>query len=1594
MQGLLAQQVKNEQTYLAAIERGDNALKVADLNTAKAAFEEATKAKPDEAYPKNKLAEINDILGKREAKEAEYQAAIKAGDEALAAKKYDEAKASYQKALGVKPTESYPQEQIGKVDAMIAEAAKEQQEYLAAIERADQALAANQLETALAAYKEAGGIKPAEEYPKNKVKEVESIIAKNAEKDKAYKEKIAEADKAFGSESYEEAKTAYQAAAGLKPNDSYPQNKITEIDGILAARAKKDEEYNAAIQAADQALAAENFTLAKEKYNAAQSIKPDESYPKEKLAEISTIVLKREEIQAAYDKAIQNGDDALASADLDKAKQFFTEAQNIKAEESYPKEKLSEIDGIIKQREAAETEYKETIATADEGLKNMDLEAALSSYQKAAGLKPDETYPKDQITKVQGMMAEAAKEEQDYLAAIERGDQNLQENNWDAALVAFKEAKGIRPNDTYPTDKISEIEGLMAAAAEKDAKYNEAIAAGDKAFQAENYAEAKSSYEAALKIKDDQYPKDQIVAVDEKLAAIAAEKAAEEKLLADYGNFILEGQNKLDAEDYQAALTAYKKAAELKPDEKLPQERITEIENTLAELQAKEEKEARQAELKANYDAKIVEADALMAKEDYNGARESYQQALTIIAGEAYPQGKIEEINKILEDAAEQEELYASAVTAGEELMKQEEWKAAKVKFERAKEIKPDEPFVQKKIDEIDAKLAEIAAEEAAIRLANQKQEETDKQYAALMTEADGLASNSKWIAAKGKYEEALELKDEQEVKDKIQEMDAKIAEEDAKVAAAEQKKLDDQYNALISEADAFFSNNDLEDAKLKYKAALDLKDEQYPRDQLLALQEKENELDAAAEQAKIDAQFQAVLAEADALFDENKPEKAGAKYREALKIKEDQYARDQLKLVDARIAEIVAAQQAKAAKAEIDAQYAQVIAEADQAFENKDYQRAKSKYEEAIGLKEGDSYPTQKLGEIENLMKEQSADDQYNKLILLADNAIKTKDFETAKEQYRKASELKPEESYPNEQLGKIDEMIAAEAAKAEQIKLAQEQEAKKESDYQAAIASGDKLLSDKHYDAAIEQYQLAKGLRPDKSYPSEQIDRIRDIQKANALAAAEKEKEKEEREKRYLEIISLGNKAFKEEDYNTALRQYEAALSMKPGEVYPQNKIKEINSILRGAEEEEKPKEEPKPIAVQTGPKSSVEISAEDEIDKMYAEMWDKQKAEKGSEIEKKRELLNAMQEEDKEKEEARRQNAIERIESISISMRDQQQNTEELNLQNYETVKRNTKEHDERTQELTKESERRRNNNLVDNEANLEANANFRKEKNEESQAKNIDLEREKQDQIDFRKELTEEQRQRIYQEGDNVLLKEEAVRNYNSARAEENLHKNTGDLDQRVKEHREAMKDNESEQNKRTRLEKDKVVVLQEELRTYNQERSDDYMEGYEKVKADIKAKEDFEDANQANADKRRSNEQQNIDDIANDIKEQQEEGNTRPNDNYLEVVETTEALEQSRKEDQSEAEKRRQEAKDKKFYEGEDKPREDPEAANYPQGVTEKIIENPNGSTTIRRIKVEGTQVDIYEKTLFSYGKIHYTKNGAPITKEMWDANSK
>lgn len=75
------------------------------------------------------------------------------------------------------------------------------------------------------------------------------------------------------------------------------------------------------------------------------------------------------------------------------------------------------------------------------------------------------------------------------------------------------------------------------------------------------------------------------------------------------------------------------------------------------------------------------------------------------------------------------------------------------------------------------------------------------------------------------------------------------------------------------------------------------------------------------------------------------------------------------------------------------------------------------------------------------------------------------------------------------------------------------------------------------------------------------------------------------------------------------------------------------------------------------------------------------------------------------------------------------------------------------------------------------------------------------------------------------------------------------------------------------------------------------------------------------------------------------------------------------------------------------YVGELKPSENLELSNkYPQGITEETTEEGN-AVILKRIKVTGKHVDVYEKIFYKWGGKFYTKNGYNITETLWNLES-
>ena len=94
-----------------------------------------------------------------------------------------------------------------------------------------------------------------------------------------YNKSIQAADEYFKNKDFANAKTYYQNALQLKPNEQYPKDKIVEIDKWCVS--DKQEKYKALILKADSLCNAKEYALAYETYQQASAIKPNEQYPKD-----------------------------------------------------------------------------------------------------------------------------------------------------------------------------------------------------------------------------------------------------------------------------------------------------------------------------------------------------------------------------------------------------------------------------------------------------------------------------------------------------------------------------------------------------------------------------------------------------------------------------------------------------------------------------------------------------------------------------------------------------------------------------------------------------------------------------------------------------------------------------------------------------------------------------------------------------------------------------------------------------------------------------------------------------------------------------------------------------------------------------------------------------------------------------------------------------------------------------------------------------------------------------------------------------------------------------------------------------------------
>ncbi len=284
--------------YKKEIAEGDKLFKSKEYELASLSYSQAMALKPTELYPKTKLSEIEKLManaGEKERLAKEKELALAAEKERIAKEKASSEAAAKEKLAKEKElADAAEKERIAKAKAITD--AKEN-------ERLEKEKTTTELaeKNRLAKEKELADIKEKERIANEKK------LAEDTEKAKIAKEK-AMVEKAETDRIAKEKAIADAAEKERLEKEKAIANAV-EKERLEKEEAKRvlNKKYTLAINSGDSALIAKNYIVAKTAFEKALTIKPQELYPKERLTQIEVEIAKSGEFQNELAKKYPQG---------------------------------------------------------------------------------------------------------------------------------------------------------------------------------------------------------------------------------------------------------------------------------------------------------------------------------------------------------------------------------------------------------------------------------------------------------------------------------------------------------------------------------------------------------------------------------------------------------------------------------------------------------------------------------------------------------------------------------------------------------------------------------------------------------------------------------------------------------------------------------------------------------------------------------------------------------------------------------------------------------------------------------------------------------------------------------------------------------------------------------------------------------------------------------------------------------------------------------------------------------------------------------------------------------------------------------------
>ena len=466
----IREQSEKEEIFFQYLDEADNQYDNGDYEKALASYNKAVKLFPKDEYTLEQIKIVTQKIKDEKENIASFNQFINNGDRFMSEGKYTEATLQYKAALNLYPNNNSAKDKYNNAKSLKENYDKLSSDFEQLKREANDFVLRKKYAEAIEKYQQALSIFPND----SDLKSLITSLTTQKDISDRYNYKVNEADNLYLEKSYEKAKTAYNEALAIIPDDPYSSDMILRIDEILNSNEYKS--LKSFLNLLEEAKELENNNKYDEslaKYKSALKQNPNDEFTSQKIDYLTNLINNRNkeiELNAQYATLISKGDSNANNDDFYTALDYYTQAYNLIPNRTEAKEKkdstqkrINEIEAqLALEKQKWDEYYKEAMASAQVFMNEKNYPDAIKEYNKALRFKEND------ITATQALKnatqlndARLAALMNEYQQYISNADNQFNTNNLDKAIEFYSKALALNTGSTYPAEMIDKISIML-----------------------------------------------------------------------------------------------------------------------------------------------------------------------------------------------------------------------------------------------------------------------------------------------------------------------------------------------------------------------------------------------------------------------------------------------------------------------------------------------------------------------------------------------------------------------------------------------------------------------------------------------------------------------------------------------------------------------------------------------------------------------------------------------------------------------------------------------------------------------------------------------------------------------------------------------------------------------------------------------------------------------------------------------------------------------------------------------------------------------------------------------------------------------------